>query len=159
MLLHRRPGLILAVTLGGALGAGMRLALGDVLTLWFGGAALATVVVNLLGAFGLGVLLQALVQVGQEGPGRRLMRLVLGTGFFGGFTTYSGFALDTITLLGWSPSLAVSSASGFGSAAPLVAAGLYLAVSLVGGLVLAFVGVWLGAKVGRQMVQSREGRP
>ncbi|MET0829190.1 MAG: CrcB family protein [Microbacterium sp.] len=57
----------------------------------------ATMVVNLLGSFVLGVV------VGRLGDRHPLARAFLGTGVLGGFTTYSAFAVQTATLLGSSP--------------------------------------------------------
>lgn len=159
MPLHRRPGLILVVAMGGGLGAGLRLVISEILSTWVGAAAVATVAVNLAGTFGLGLLLQALVQAGPEGPKRRLLRLGLGTGFFGGFTTYSGLALDTVTLAGLSSSVTGGvfrgSTSGLGLLASVMPAGVYLAVSLAGGLGMALLGVRAGSRWGR----GRQGKP
>jgi len=55
--------------------------------------------VNLLGAFALGVLLEALAQRGDDSGRRRSLRLLLGTGFLGGFTTYSALATDSALLI------------------------------------------------------------
>lgn len=52
----------------------------------------ATFMVNLLGAFLLGALLEGLARRGQDEGRRRLVRLGLGTGFLGAFTTYSALA-------------------------------------------------------------------
>ena len=57
-------------------------------------------IANLAGAFALGVLLEALVRRGADHGGRRIVRLTLGTGFLGGFTTYSALATDTAALWG-----------------------------------------------------------
>ena len=60
---------------------------------------MATIAVNLLGAFLLGLLLAGLARRGPD-TGRRLtLRLLLGTGVLGGFTTYSTFSLDTVALV------------------------------------------------------------
>jgi len=56
------------------------------------GVPVATLAVNLLGAFALGLLLHGL------GTRRARLRLLLGTGFLGGFTTYSALAFDTVLL-------------------------------------------------------------
>lgn len=56
--------------------------------------------VNIVGAFLLGLLLESLLRAGHDDGARRTLRLMLGTGFLGGFTTYSTFAVDSVLLLG-----------------------------------------------------------
>ena len=55
--------------------------------------------INLGGAFLLGLLLESLLRAGAENPRRRTLRLLLGTGFLGGFSTYSALATDTALFL------------------------------------------------------------
>lgn len=143
---HRRVGPVLLVAVGGSLGAGSRLVLAESLTGSANGWPMATLVVNLLGAFGLGFLLQTLLRGGPEGRGRRSLRLGLGTGFFGGFTTYSGFALDTLVLAGFAPDGVgiFSNLAQHLAAAPFPALG-YVTLSLAGGLAAAFTGVLLAS--------------
>ena len=57
---------------------------------------LATFLVNATGSFLLGALLGILLARGED-PHR--LRLLLGTGFLGGYTTYSSLAVETDTLL------------------------------------------------------------
>ena len=91
------------VFLGGAAGTALR----EALSLLLPPVALAsgpslpltTVGINLLGALLLGVLLEALVRQGVDTGGRRTLRLLLGTGLLGGFTTYSALATDSALLL------------------------------------------------------------
>ncbi|WP_344102945.1 CrcB family protein [Myceligenerans crystallogenes] len=132
---HLRPGLIGLVAAGGALGSagryGVELLLPDAAAT--GGWPLATLTVNLLGAFALGFGLEMLARLGRETPRRRNVRLAGGTGFLGGFTTYSALALEGQQLL-----------SG-GAAA--VAAG-YLLVTLVAGVACCVAGVVLGDRTG-----------
>jgi CrcB protein len=74
----------------GALGALTRGEIGEVCMRRLGpGWPWGTFVVNLLGAFALGLVVDAL---GADA------RAVLGTGFLGGFTTYSAFAVETVLL-------------------------------------------------------------
>ena len=56
--------------------------------------------INLLGAFCLGLLLSGLARLGPDAGLRRTVRIMVGTGFMGGFTTYSALATDTASLLG-----------------------------------------------------------
>lgn len=90
---HLQPVLILVVALGGAIGTGARYGLTVVLPTQ-GGLPVATLTANLSGAFLLGVLLEALARVLPETRWRRVIRLGLGTGILGGFTTYSALALE-----------------------------------------------------------------
>src|SRR5207244_3579467 len=54
--------------------------------------------INVVGALVLGVLLARLAAAGPDRGRRRIVRLAVGTGFCGGFTTYSALAVDTVTL-------------------------------------------------------------
>lgn len=54
--------------------------------------------INIIGAFLLGLLLQALLHRGKDEGGRRILRLLIGTGFLGAFTTYSSLATGVILL-------------------------------------------------------------
>jgi len=86
---------------------------------------LATFLVNITGSFALGALLAALLVRDHSAPANRL-RLLLGTGFLGGYTTYSALAVETNTLL----------------RGDHVALGLtYAAGSVVAGLLAAYAGV------------------
>ena len=96
---HLRPALIAVVALGGSLGATARYTLGQAVVP-AGGWPLGTLAVNLLGAFLLGVLLEGLVRRGEESHRGRLLRLGLGTGVLGGFTTFSSLALELDRMLG-----------------------------------------------------------
>lgn len=58
---------------------------------------LDTFAVNVTGSFALGLLLAVLLTRAAEDA--RPTRLLLGTGFLGGYTTYSAFAVETETLL------------------------------------------------------------
>jgi len=58
-----------------------------------------TVGINLLGALLLGSLLETLVRQGADSGGNRTVRLFLGTGLLGGFTTYSALATHSALLL------------------------------------------------------------
>ena len=91
---HRNPRRIGLVLLGGLLGTPARYAVTLGVPTRSGHWPTATFVVNLVGAFALGFLVAAL----GDDPARRL-RLLIGTGFLGAFTTYSTLALDTDLLL------------------------------------------------------------
>ncbi len=95
---HTRPRLVLAVAAGGAVGSSARAAIGAGLGT-VGGWPVGTLVVNVVGAFLLGGLLEWLSRLGPETPKSRLLRLGVGTGALGGFTTFSSLALEIERLL------------------------------------------------------------
>ncbi len=69
-------------------------------TQWLGSEQLFpfdTFAVNVTGSFALGVLLAVLLVRADDGA--RHARLLLGTGFLGGYTTYSALAVQTDALL------------------------------------------------------------
>ena len=83
------------VALGGAAGSALRyLASIGALRLVGSGFPYATLFVNVVGSFLMGLLVVALVERG----GGRFAPLVL-TGVLGGFTTFSAFSLDTLALV------------------------------------------------------------
>lgn len=86
----RYIGLVFA---GGAIGTLIRYAVTAAIPEWEG-MSLATFTINMTGAFGLGWLLQYLSLSGPDVGIRRSMRLFVGTGILGGYTTYSTFAVD-----------------------------------------------------------------
>ncbi|HEY2557320.1 MAG TPA: fluoride efflux transporter CrcB [Diaminobutyricibacter sp.] len=86
------------VFLGGALGTTARYLISSVIPPWIG-LPVGTFLINIVGAFLLGVLLEALALRGPDEGIRRNLRLFVGTGILGGFTTYSAFAVDTDGLL------------------------------------------------------------
>jgi CrcB protein len=96
--LHLRPGSIALVLVGGALGTAAR----EALTLAvpeLRGVPIALFAINLVGAFLLGVLLEALARSGPDQGVRRALRLGIGTGVMGGFTSYSSLALAVDQLM------------------------------------------------------------
>ena len=130
-----RPSAMGLAALGGALGSLARFGLVTVSPGWDGLSA-GTAIANLLGPFLLGVLLQAL-SVGQETSRRRTLRLLVGVGFIGAFTSYAELALD-ILQLGESGQLLLAASYG------------------VGTLVLGSAATWLGIFVaGRRLFRHQ----
>ena len=82
----------LLIALGGGAGALARYGTGRVLGAAFGWEALATLAINVAGAFALGIAAQLLAA-------RPSLFLLLATGFLGAFTTFSTFAMDAVGLL------------------------------------------------------------
>lgn len=95
---HRQPVLLALIAAGGTAGSATRILLEQSFPAPAGQWPWATLVINLTGAFLLGLLLETLARGGPDTGWRRRTRLMLGTGFLGGYTTYSTFALETIHL-------------------------------------------------------------
>ncbi|SDD60870.1 CrcB protein [Paracoccus isoporae] len=84
----------LQVAIGGAIGATGRYAVGVAAMRGFGpGFPAGTLIVNIAGSFLMGLLVVGLAQRG----GNQFAPLLL-TGMLGGFTTFSAFSLDAISL-------------------------------------------------------------
>ncbi|WP_446664009.1 fluoride efflux transporter FluC [Flexivirga sp. B27] len=97
---HRDPLLLTVVFVGGAIGTAIRSLLSDAFPHRGDAFPWTTFAINVSGAFLLGLLLEALVRSGEDTGARRLIRLGVGTGVMGGFTTYSTFMVET-TDLSW----------------------------------------------------------
>ena len=96
---HRRPTVLAIIFTGGALGTFTRAVLEDAFPARAGGVPWTTLGVNVAGALLLGLLLEALTRTGPDAGWRRTVRLGVGTGLLGGFTTYSTFAVETVERL------------------------------------------------------------
>lgn len=109
---------ILLVALGGALGSVCRYLISR---LWSGGFPWGTLTVNVLGSLFIGLL------VGLAGKGTLSpeMKLLLVTGFCGGFTTFSTFANESLGMM---------------RAGDALVAALYVG----GSVFLGIMAVWLG---------------
>jgi len=81
----------------------------------------ATLLVNLLGSFILGLFISYF----SKNEGSTPVKLMLTTGFCGGFTTFSAFSMELVLMLQKSEYLP---------------AGLYILASIIGGLGLAWMG-------------------
>lgn len=136
MHLHWRS--ILFVFVGGALGTTVRFLLSAAVP-EVGGIPVVTFGINVVGAFLLGWLLEALALRGPDEGLRRDARLFVGTGILGGFTTYSAFAVDTDGL--------IASANVGGGI-------LYAAATIVVGAAATVAGIALGAALGRRRARS-----
>ncbi|WP_263118186.1 CrcB family protein [Cellulomonas fimi] len=128
---HRQPLLVLLVAVTGALGALSRALIG---TGWppVHGWPVGTLTANLTGALLLGLVLEVCSRFGPWHRGALRARLAIGTGFLGGYTTFSALALETERLLA--------------DGAPGQAA-VYVLGTMVGGVLLA----WAGIRIGRML--------
>ena len=114
----------LLVAVGGAAGSLARYGVGLAAARWLGlSFPWGTLAVNILGGFAMGVVA---ARVGPESIG---LRLALGVGLLGGFTTFSAFSLDVVRLMPHQPALAA----------------LYVALSVL----LSVGACWTGLVVGR----------
>lgn len=86
------------VAVGGAVGTAARAVLGAAIP-DVAGVPFGILMINLAGAFLLGLLLALLGRLGPDVRPRRTVRLLVGTGVLGGFTTYSALATDTVLLI------------------------------------------------------------
>jgi fluoride exporter len=86
---------VLLVALGGAAGSALRYLLDHAAKAAFGQAfPYGTLLVNVLGCFAIGILAAT-----WAGSSTQTLRLLIITGFLGGFTTFSAFGLETHRLL------------------------------------------------------------
>jgi CrcB protein len=133
---------LVAVAVGGAAGAVLRVLLGSWIGDWQArlaqpawlpaGFPLATLVVNVAGSLAIGVLYVLLVErLAASLP----LRGLLLAGLLGGFTTFSAFALETLLLV---------------EAGQSLRAGAYVVASVV----LCLVACWGGAVVARQLAAT-----
>ena len=128
--------LIWYVAVGGAAGSVLRFLLSGLIQRAAPvGFPSGTLIVNITGSLLLGLLMSYMLGSGVGSPP---VRALLITGFCGGYTTFSTFSYETITLLedgDWRR------------------AALYASLSLVCSL----VAVWLGIAAGRQVIVWRQG--
>jgi len=117
-----------AVAVGAMLGANLRYLVSIwSVERWGAEFPYGTFIVNVTGAFAIGIMLAFLGERLDVSP---LWRLFFVTGFLGGYTTFSTYAWEGLTLA---------------EQGAWLRAGAYV----LGSNVLGFVGVWLGATVGR----------
>lgn len=86
----------LLVALGGGLGAAMRYGVNLVVGSLDNGFPTSTLTVNVLGSLAMGLLIGFLAKTTPAYQNE--LRLFVAVGLFGGFTTFSSFSLDAITM-------------------------------------------------------------
>lgn len=133
--LHLRPSSLAWVFAGGVVGTALRYYGEILLPPDPSGWPWATFLVNLGGAFILGGLLEGLARLGDDSGWRQRARLCAGTGGCGAFTTYSTFALEVVLL------------ARHGHVATSIC---YGALSVLGGVVTAWLGIVVMASVHRR---------
>ena len=113
-----------AVVVGGAIGAAARYLIMIAVGHWFGpGFPLATVVINIIGAFLLGSFVQISALFWSPPPE---LRIFLTVGILGSFTTFSTFALDIYLLWG---------------RGEVIEATTYVVISIIFGILAFFAGI------------------
>jgi CrcB protein len=117
--------MLLAVAAGGATGSVARYVLGTLLLRVSSGFPVSTLLINVSGSFLIGLLARLF-----DAPDhQQVLRVALTVGICGGFTTFSTFSAETVTLLQQGKA---------GRAA------LYVTVSLVLGVLATFAGLAVG---------------
>ncbi len=120
---------VLFVFLGGGLGSIARYGVNLLLPLQVGKFPLATLLVNAVGSLLIGVLAGVFLLTQKH----ETMRLFLVVGFCGGFTTFSTFSLESLSLLEDKK--------------------IFLAAAYIcGSIITAFVGVVIGKRLGEQLL-------
>lgn len=124
--------MVVYVAAGGAIGAAARYGVMALVgSVWGHGFPTGTLVVNILGSFALGALIDASALAWSPSPEIRAMLVI---GVLGAFTTFSAFSLDAVTLL---------------TRGEMAAGMLYIATSIV----LSIGGLWGGMAVTRYIFQ------
>ena len=118
--------MFLYVALGGAIGASFRHFVSMRMLSFYGSAfPYGTLTVNILGSFLMGVIITYLVKTL---PHSNELRMFLVVGVLGGFTTFSAFALDFISLM---------------EDRGLALAAFYIVLSVIGSILAILFGVFL----------------
>ncbi len=117
--------MLLAVAGGGAIGSLARYVIGVLLLRAGNGFPVSTLLINVVGSFLIGLFARLF-----DAPDHnQVLRVALTVGLCGGFTTFSTFSAETVTLLQQGRA---------GRAA------LYVTVSLVAGMLATFAGLMVG---------------
>lgn len=116
---------ILLVFLGGGLGSSLRYVISKYLNTIESSITYGTFTVNMMGSLIIGVFMGMLLR--NETPSNAML-LFLVTGFCGGFTTFSAFAIENYELL---------------KSGDFTNFLLYAVGSLVFGILAVFIGIWL----------------
>lgn len=138
-----RPAWLGVIFLGGAVGTAIRAWLETTYTAPAGQLPWVTLLINVSGALVLGVLVDVLAESGPDQGVRRALRLGVGTGLLGGYTTYSTFAVETVQL--WD-----SNTWALGL--------IYGVLSVIAGLAAAYFGALIARRIMRHYRRRRRPR-
>ncbi len=117
---------LLLVAVGGGLGTALRYGVGRwAIALMGPGFPFGTFAVNIIGGFAMGLLAGWLARLGD---GAEELRLLLGVGVLGGFTTFSAFSLEVYNMI---------------TRAEVALAAAYAMSSVAGSVLAVLAGVWL----------------
>ena len=116
--------ILLAVFVGGALGTALRLGLDATIVHSDNQFPLSTLLINIVGSFALAILVARLWPIAPA-----WLRVGLGPGLVGGFTTFSAVMVSMVTLA---------------ASSQILLALAYLAATLVLGFGAAALGFWIG---------------
>ena len=117
--------MLLAVAVGGATGSVARYVVGVLLLRSSGGFPVSTLLINVVGSFLIGLFARLF-----DAPDHnQVLRVALTVGLCGGFTTFSTFSAETVTLLQQGKA---------GRAA------LYISISVVAGVLATLAGLMVG---------------
>ena len=117
---------LLLVALGGGLGTALRYGVGRWAMVLMGpGFPFGTFAVNIIGGFLMGLLAGWLARLGDGGE---QLRLLLGVGVLGGFTTFSAFSLEVYNMI---------------TRAEVALAAAYAVSSVAGSVLAVLAGVWV----------------
>jgi fluoride exporter len=117
-------GTYLSIALGGALGSMARYATGIYVGRWLGTTfPWGTLAINIIGSFLIGAFAESFALRWDASPSTRVFLVV---GICGGYTTFSTFSLDIVTLI---------------NRGEFLAAGAYIAASVVLGVAALYAGL------------------
>jgi CrcB protein len=117
---------LLLVAVGGGLGSALRFGVGRWMLALLGPSfPFGTFAVNIIGGFLMGVLAGWLARLGEGGEA---LRLLLGVGVLGGFTTFSAFSLEVYNMI---------------TRAEVALAAAYAMSSVAGSVLAVLAGVWV----------------
>ncbi|MBU2667551.1 CrcB family protein [Actinoplanes bogorensis] len=119
--------MLTVISAGGVLGALSRLGLNEALPHEAGGFPWSTWLINVTGCFLIGALV---VWIARFRPGQRYLRPFVGTGFLGGYTTFSTAMTDVL-------------------GSPTAVAVVYFAATIVGALLAVWAGTALAERLPR----------